>query len=279
MSGFVEYKLKKKLRKRYARVASAVIRTTLRLRMALGLGAGRTVVTSRYGVRMRANWSDRTFQYCYFATYGRFLSSYLGSLSSEFVFLDIGANQGLYSLLAARNPRCRAAVALEPVPATFALLQANVAANGFDARVTCVPAALADKAGQATIAVQAGHSGTATLASRSDFVSSAVQSIELMDMGALDQLLPAAGPIVVKVDVEGFEDVVLAQLARSRHVARMVAVFYEMDSRWSEAQPLRQLLAAAGFDHFERHGRGRHYDVLATRGASPLLHSATPGEP
>ena len=72
-------------------------------------------VTSRYGVRMRANWKDRTFRYCHYATYGRALSDYLAAQDHAFSFIDIGANQGLYSLLAAQNPYCKAVVAFEPV--------------------------------------------------------------------------------------------------------------------------------------------------------------------
>jgi FkbM family methyltransferase len=262
-----EYKLKKKLRKRYARVMSALVMQVHRLLALFGL-KGREVVTSRYGVRMKANWSDRTFQYCYYATYGRFLSNYLRDQARDFVFLDIGANQGLYSLLAVRNPRCQAAIALEPVAGTFALLTANIAANDAAARIVPVRAALSDHCGEAAISVHAAHSGTATLADRSQADPAQLQTIELIDMPSLDALIPATADIVIKVDVEGHESVVLRELVRSRHAARFVAVFYEVDNRWSEAEALRGLLAAAGFDSFMRQGRGRHYDVLATRSAA-----------
>jgi FkbM family methyltransferase len=265
MRAWLEYKLKKELRKGYARIASATIWGMLQIRAAIGLGSGQAFVTSRYGVQMRANWRDRTFQYCYFATYGRFLADYLAHHDSDFVFLDIGANQGLYSLVAGRNPRCQAAIALEPVAATFALLQANVAANGLAGKVKTVCAALADHVGTAQISVKASHSGTATLAAGSNFDPARVQTIELIDIAALDALLPPALPLVVKVDVEGYESVVLGELVRSRHLSRMAAVFYEVDNRWSDAVPLRSLLEAGGFSTFTRHGLGRHYDVLAER--------------
>lgn len=265
MGEWFEYKVRKKLRKRYARMAAAVIRARQRVAGAVGLAPASEFVTSRYGVRMRANWSDRTFQYCYFATYGRFLADYLARYDRDFVFLDVGANQGLYSLLAARNPHCRAVVALEPVAATFALLQQNVAANGFDGRIHAVRAALAEHRGTAEISVSATHSGTATLARGSNFDPARVQTIELIDIAGFDEHIPGDAAIVVKVDVEGYENVVIAELLKSRHVARMVAMFYEVDNRWSEAAALQELLQAAGFAFFTRHGRGRHYDVMASR--------------
>jgi FkbM family methyltransferase len=265
VSNLVEYAVKKQFSKLYARAAAAVIRTSHSVGSLLGLGQGSQWVVSRYGVRMRANWRDRTFQYCYFATYGRFLADYLIRFDRDFTFLDIGANQGLYSLLAVRNPRCQAAVALEPVAATFSLLEANVAANDGASKTHCVQAALADRCGEAEISVRNTHSGTATLAGRENFNPAHVQTIRLIDVAALDALLPATGDIVVKVDVEGYEAVVLAQLIRSQHVQRMVVVFYEVDTRWSDSGPLRNLLQAAGFNSFVRHGLGRHYDVLAAR--------------
>jgi FkbM family methyltransferase len=265
IADWFRYKLLKKIRKKHARMAAAIVRAALRLRSRLGLGTGREFVTSRYGVQMKANWNDRTFQYCYFGTYGGTLARLVQRYDRPFVFLDIGANQGLYSLLAARNALCRLAVALEPVAATFKVLQQNVDRNGFQHRVTCIQAALSDRVGTADISVHASHSGTATLARGSNFDPASVQTVALIDCRALDEHIPAGPDIVVKVDVEGHEEVVIAQLLRSRHVARLAAVFYEVDSRWSQAGSLRAMLAAAGFANFVRHGFGRHYDILATR--------------
>lgn len=268
MNQWFEYKIKKKLHRRLARAAAAAIRSVRRGRQALGFGPGKAFETSTYGVRMRANWDDRTFQYCHFGVYGRVLSDYLASYDEEFVFLDIGANQGLYSLLAARNPRCRGVVALEPVADTFELLRQNVEENGIAARTTLVRAALAERAGTASISVSAGHSGIATLAQQSnqEFDLARAQTVELIDAAGLDRHIPAGPRIVAKVDVEGYEQVVLTELLRSAHAGRIATIFYEVDTRWNNAEVLRDLLAAGGFVSFTRYGRTRHYDVMATRG-------------
>jgi hypothetical protein len=44
-------------------------------------------------------------------------------------------------------------------------------------------------------------------------------------------------------------------------------VFYEVDAKWSDADGLRAILESGGFTHFVTVGRGKHYDVLATRQA------------
>lgn len=271
MNQWFEYKIRKKLHRRLARAAAVAIRSVRSGRQALGFGAGRTFETSTYGVRMRANWDDRTFQYCHFGVYGRVLSDYLAGYDQQFVFLDIGANQGLYSLLAARNPRCLAVVALEPVAGTFELLRQNVEENGFASRTTLVRAALAERAGTAAISVAAGHSGIATLArdSNQDYDPQRAQTVELIDAAGLDRHIPAGAGIVAKVDVEGYEQVVLAELLRSANAARIATIFYEVDTRWNNGEVLRDLLASGGFANFTRHGRTRHYDVMATRARGP----------
>lgn len=64
------------------------------------------------------------------------------------VFLDVGANIGYFTVLAAACVGDRGHVyAFEPEPRNFQLLQDNIELNGFSSRVTCRQAALAAKSG------------------------------------------------------------------------------------------------------------------------------------
>lgn len=65
-------------------------------------------------------------------------------LKPGMTFVDVGANVGYFTLLAASRG-CRV-VAFEPTPAVVVRLHENVALNGFD-EVTVVNAAVADKRG------------------------------------------------------------------------------------------------------------------------------------
>lgn len=228
-------------------------------------GEGTGFSRSSYGVLMKTNWRDRTFIYCRFAVYGHGLSDYLCGLSQPFVFLDIGANQGLYSLIAGQNPHCTAAFALEPVPDTFDRLSQNIGANKLGAKVQAVPAALSDQEGTAKIAFDAAHSGLASL--RNDAVDGL--EIKTINMAALDNLIGDPDTLVIKVDVEGHEAAVMEELIKSRFLQRIQSVFYEVDAKWSDADGLRAILERGGFTHFTTVGRGKHYDVLATRGPAP----------
>lgn len=250
IGAFFDYGVKKTLHKWGARAASSFAR------------GGPDVVTSRYGVRMRANWGDRTFQYCRYATYGHVLSDYLAAQDAAFVFVDIGANQGLYSLLAARNPHCTSAIAFEPVAATFALLRDNIALNGAGAVIKPVHAAVSLHSGMATIATDAAHSGTASLRGAEP---ASGEDIRILGIGGVDALLAGTVKLVVKIDVEGHEETVIEALMASEHRDRISATFYEVDTRWTDGPAIEARLRAAGFTRFARFGIGRHYDILAER--------------
>lgn len=250
VTAFLDYGIKKTLHKWGARVASSFAK------------GDEGVVTSRYGVKMRANWGDRTFQYCRYATYGHVLSDYLAAQSAPFAFVDIGANQGLYSLLAARNRNCRSAIAFEPVAATFALLRDNIAINGLDATIRPVHAAVSLQSGIAVIATDAAHSGTASLRGAAP---ASGEEIRILGISGVDALLVGTLPLIVKIDVEGHEATVIEALMASEHRDRISAIFYEIDRRWTDGDAIEARLRNAGFARFTKFGIGRHYDILAER--------------
>ena len=136
LSDFWRYGVVKTARKLKAAALSPVLATR-----------GDGPVRSAYGVLMVPNWQDTTFRYCIFGTYGSDLSDLLLGQREEFVFVDIGANQGLYSLIAAQNPKCRQIIAFEPVPVTHARLAANVGLNGGAERTVLHQLAIADSVG------------------------------------------------------------------------------------------------------------------------------------
>jgi len=220
---------------------------------------------SAYGVQMVPNFGDMTFRYCYYATYGRYFSDYLDAIETDFIFIDIGANQGVFSLVAARNPHCRRIIAIEPVRLTFDLLEANIAINGASERSVLLNAALSDHPGEAEIAFKANHSGRASIAGHYQMRGRPTETIRLIDAAALDAHIPQDLPIYVKIDVEGHEEVVIAELLKSAHAARIKAIFHEVDEHWADAPAIRRMLVKGGFTRFRKFGIRRHYDVLAER--------------
>lgn len=220
-----------------------------------------------YGVRMVENWEDRTFIYCHGGVYGRFLADFLDGQTAPFTFVDIGANQGLYSLIAARNAKCRKVIAFEPVQASHDLLAENIRANNFGQIIQPLKLAIAECAGTMTISIPDGHSGMASLAGSQDGQSTGrrEETISVVSARELDGLLEGEGRLLVKVDVEGHESEVIRQLLGASAANRVETIFYEVDTRWSDGVGIQQQLREAGFGRFRKVGFGHHFDVMASR--------------
>ncbi len=225
---------------------------------------GMKFTTSRteYGVLMHSNWGDETFEMCFSGSYGNTLSRLLKQRRAPFVFLDVGANQGLYSLLAARNPKCEQVYAFEPVASTVDLLRENIRINGMQERITTIPLAISDHTGDGAISVDSHHSGVASLNHIVGRETQVVGLTTVEDIAA--RISPADLPLVVKVDVEGHEQVVIAQLMASSLASRVSVVFYEVDEEWCDPERLSTPLVEAKF-RLRHVGSGTHYDVLAVR--------------
>ena len=56
-------------------------------------------------------------------SYGFFYKNFLTKRNNLFSFIDIGANQGLYSICDALNKNCKLIFAFEPIDKTFELLK------------------------------------------------------------------------------------------------------------------------------------------------------------
>lgn len=221
-------------------------------------------VLSRYGVWLKKNWSDATFNFCYRGAYSPLLSDYLAAQDTDFIFIDIGANQGLYTLLAAQNEHCKAVFAFEPVRKTFDYLTSNIQVNSAQSDIKAFCTAISSRKGVESICLKPGHSGAASMRPSAQSLLKSVERVSTIGPAELRLLVPAS-PSIIKVDVEGHEEVVILALSESGHLRHARAVCYEVDERWSNAENLQRMLRTQGFNHFARTATGRHYDVLASR--------------
>jgi FkbM family methyltransferase len=125
------------------------------------------------------------------------------------VFLDIGANVGFFTVIAARLVGVSGSVvAFEPVPSNAALIRRNARINGFW-NVAVHEAAASSTAGKAEL-ILAEFAGGASLAS----VGSPPDASGRMEVRTItvDGLIAAGlipAPSLVKIDVEGAEHEVL----------------------------------------------------------------------
>jgi len=124
------------------------------------------------------------------------------------VFVDIGANAGIYTLSAARTAAQLAGarvIAVEANPVMAERLAFNVATNDFDGVVTLLRIALSDHAGTVEFTISSTNLG------ESGIIAGAGQRIEvpcdtLLNVLAQQQVRALDG---IKIDVEGAEDIIL----------------------------------------------------------------------
>jgi FkbM family methyltransferase len=126
---------------------------------------------------------------------------------SDSVFLDVGANAGIFSLVASRACPEGRIFAIEPTRKTFDLLRQNIDLNGAG-NVTPVRVALGNYTGEATLNVNVrGKDGLNTLGKPSH-PGCEPAGTEVVPITTLDELLKSNGVNrvdVMKVDAEGAE--------------------------------------------------------------------------
>lgn len=123
--------------------------------------------------------------------------------------VDVGANVGWFSMLAARlvGPTGRV-LAIEPNPANCRLVERSAADNGF-AQITVLAVAASDRSGMAALETD-GSNGRMILLDRAP--ASALSCSFVVPLEPLDELVRRAGlerVDVLKIDVEGAEALVL----------------------------------------------------------------------
>jgi FkbM family methyltransferase len=153
-------------------------------------------------------------------------------------FLDIGANVGFHTLLAAALVgRSGRVVAFEPLPQNLAFLRRHLLLNRIR-NVTAYEAAVSDAPGMVTFNESCGPS-----MGRIDSIGSlTVQAVTLDDLWHGGEFPP---PRAVKIDVEGAEDAVLRGAAKLLAAARPVVVL--SGHGWSAQQNCTDLLSRLGY--------------------------------
>ena len=188
----------------------------------LGLNGGRDQIAA---AAVSGGWS------AFEAPLPAYVLQAIGS-SRPGLFVDVGANTGFYTLLVASAFSSVAILAVEPAAAIRTLLEANIAANGLASRVTVVPAALSDRAGQGSLFIPSQEHGlvetSASLEAGFKSGHSAVEQVPVTTLDALVRRQPRPRRVaVVKIDVEGHDAAVLSGASRTIRWHRPI-VFIEV---------------------------------------------------
>lgn len=146
----------------------------------------------------------------------------LHALRPADLFVDVGANIGSYTVLAAGVARADC-VSIEPVPATFASLLDNLRLNDLSAQVDSKNIALG------------GAAGTLRFTADLDTINHAVgatedaRSVILVPVMPMDAMLAGRVPAIIKIDVEGFESSVIDGAGNTFSSPELYAVLMELN--------------------------------------------------
>ena len=191
------------------------------------------------------------------------------SLAPGDVFVDAGANIGIYTVVASRIVGPRGSVlAVEMMPQTFERLHGHVELNGCD-NVTLVNKAIADHAG---LVVEArmpagGRHGKASIVTADDEEDGETVKVETT---TLEDLLSNLPPVrLMKMDLEGAES--LAIQGAGAALERVQTIIFES---WDEQHDASAVLQARGFRI--RRLDGRNLIAENPRQSSPPLSPSSP---
>jgi FkbM family methyltransferase len=209
-------------------------------------------IRSKYGVILKKNYSDETFRYYVEGAYGFYLWNVLKEIQYPFVFLDVGANQGLYSIGAAKNPNLKKCFAFEPMSLTASLLKENLEANQVQKKCEIVQKAISFEGGVGDIFYECTHTGAASLSNDNlkhrETQHLLREQIRLIESKELDDIINVEEVnIFVKIDVEGYEEIVLNEIFKTSFSDRISEIFIEIDERWTSSGKILSFLETKNF--------------------------------
>lgn len=139
-------------------------------------------------------------------------------LRPEDLFVDVGANAGTYSVLAAKLARSNV-IAVEPCKSAVQSLRTNLALNGVEDRVEIIEMGASDKVDTLRFTTNIDALNRVTTLDGPNTVECRV--------APLDEILAGKAPILIKIDVEGHEKWVIGGARNAFASPRLIAVQME----------------------------------------------------
>ena len=182
------------------------------------------------------------------------------------LFIDIGANVGIFSTRYAKH--FDKTIAIEANPVTFKLLEANLALQNCQ-NVTAVCVAASDAPGDSAITIrEEGNLGGASILGEDKDAASGFLTIPVK-METLETIVQSHEPDrridLIKVDVEGHEAAALRG-ARTLIKRDKPVILYERTSL-SDGREIDQILKDCGYENFCLFERVVYFDGVVPKSA------------
>lgn len=183
---------------------------------------------------------------------------WLSCMSADDILLDVGANVGMYSILAAVG-RDVQVIACEPESQNYGLLNRNIHINNAADRITSYCLALSDRCGLDAFYLSSFQAGGSchTVGESLDFQlqprpSEFVQGciVSTLDSLVEEQAIPV--PTHIKIDVDGIEHKVIHGMTRTLADPAVKSVLIELNPNLDEHGALFDQLKELGFRYFDQ---------------------------
>jgi FkbM family methyltransferase len=147
-------------------------------------------------------------------------------LRKDDLFVDIGANIGSYTVLAGGHVGAKV-VSVEPLPKTFEYLKNNIAINQINNNVTACNLALGNEKGEISFTTTLDTMNHVATAKETDTIQVPVDTLD----GILEK---EKDPVLLKIDVEGFETDVLNGASQTLQKNNLKAIIIELNGSGSK---------------------------------------------
>ncbi len=215
-------------------------------------------ILSNYGVWMKNNFYDSTFRFSLIG-YRNTLEKILLQIDKPIIFIDIGANQGVFSLIASKNNNVREIHAFEPNYDCITYLQNNLIFNHVK-NYFIHNTAIGTKESIVNFQVDYNHSGSGR-------VSNQDSNMKVMSVNRsyLNKIFKTNCEYFVKIDTEGSEKDILNELFASKINLCIKYIFIEVNSKYNDENSLLEILIKNGFYEKSRKGNSTSFDALFMR--------------
>jgi FkbM family methyltransferase len=224
---------------------------------------------SNYGVWISERLDDITYLRCRSADYLNGLNRMIESVSEESVFIDIGSNIGIFSLIANKNKNIGAVYSFEPSESSFELLQKNANENG-SKKINLYRSAIGPENKSTRLSTFEGHSGRSAIKDTTGGIAEDIEMINQEVLNVIFQQITCS--VMVKIDVEGYELEVLKTLQKTDLFNRIKHFHIEFDVTEGHPDEVQSFLQLANFVEVKRWGDESHWDAYwIQRSAKPLI--------
>jgi FkbM family methyltransferase len=189
-------------------------------------------------------------------------------LRKDDLFIDIGANIGSYTVLAGGHIGAKV-ISIEPVPQTFAHLQRNIAINQMNNNVRAYNIALGSEKGELSF--------TTSLDTMNHVATAGDTNTIQVPVDALDTILDKEeDPVLLKIDVEGFETHVLSGASSTLARNKLKAIIIELNGSGEkygyDEKKLHERLLENGYQPYRYNPFERELTPIETFGSHNTIY-------